>query len=203
MYKNENDSELIYLISESNEEAKEIFYEKYRGVIEVKAKKYANFVSSKGYDINDLIQEGMIGLTQALNDFKEQKNVQFNTFANLCIDRQIFSFIRNITRDKHKILNDSVSIDANISPSGRPLVELLFDENNINPEEAFIERETKYELFKKIEDKLTKSEKDVFDLRMQGFTYKEIASLLNLTLKAVDGAIGRIKNKITNILERD
>ena len=203
MYKNENDSELIYLISESNEEAKEIFYEKYRGVIEVKAKKYAKFVSSKGYDINDLIQEGMIGLTQALNDFKEQKNVQFNTFANLCIDRQIFSFIRNITRDKHKILNDSVSIDANISPSGRPLVELLFDENNINPEEAFIERETKYELFKKIEDKLTKSEKDVFDLRMQGFTYKEIASLLNLTLKAVDGAIGRIKNKITNILERD
>lgn len=203
MYKNENDSELIYLISESNEEAKEIFYEKYRGVIEVKAKKYANFVSSKGYDINDLIQEGMIGLTQALNDFKEQKNVQFNTFANLCIDRQIFSFIRNITRDKHKILNDSVSIDANVSPSGRPLVELLFDENNINPEEAFIERETKYELFKKIEDKLTKSEKDVFDLRMQGFTYKEIASLLNLTPKAVDGAIGRIKNKITNILERD
>lgn len=203
MYKNENDSELIYLISESNEEAKEIFYEKYRGVIEVKAKKYANFVSSKGYDINDLIQEGMIGLTQALNDFKEQKNVQFNTFANLCIDRQIFSFIRNITRDKHKILNDSVSIDANVSPSGRPLVELLFDENNINPEEAFIERETKYELFKKIEDKLTKSEKDVFDLRMQGFTYKEIACLLNLTPKAVDGAIGRIKNKITNILERD
>ena len=203
MYKNENDSELIYLISESNEEAKEIFYEKYRGVIEVKAKKYANFVSSKGYDINDLIQEGMIGLTQALNDFKEQKNVQFNTFANLCIDRQIFSFIRNITRDKHKILNDSVSIDTNVSPSGRPLVELLFDENNINPEEAFIERETKYELFTKIEDKLTKSEKDVFDLRMQGFTYKEIACLLNLTPKAVDGAIGRIKNKITNILERD
>ena len=38
---------------------------------------------------------------------------------------------------------------------------------------------------------------------MQGFTYKEIASLLNLTPKAVDGAIGRIKNKITNILERD
>ena len=203
MYKNENDSELIYLISESNEEAKEIFYEKYRGVIEVKAKKYANFVSSKGYDINDLIQEGMIGLTQALNDFKEQKNVQFNTFANLCIDRQIFSFIRNITRDKHKILNDSVSIDAHVSPSGRPLVEFLFDENNINPEEAFIERETKYELFKKIEDKLTKSEKDVFDLRMQGFTYKEIACLLNLTPKAVYGAIGRIKNKITNILERD
>ena len=29
MYKNENDNELLYLISENNEDAKDIFYEKY------------------------------------------------------------------------------------------------------------------------------------------------------------------------------
>lgn len=187
MYNKENDNELIYLVSESNEDAKELIYEKYRPIIEMKAKKYVKFVVSKGYDMNDLIQEGMIGLTQAINDFKEQKNVQFQTFANLCIDRKIFSFIRNITRDKHRLLNESISID----------------ENNINPEEIFIERETKYELFNKIDEKLSKSEKEVFDLRMQGFSYKEISELLNITSKAVDGTLSRIKNKITNILEKD
>ena len=153
--------------------------------------------------MNDLIQEGMIGLTQAINDFKEQKNVQFQTFANLCIDRKIFSFIRNITRDKHRLLNESISIDASYSSTGKPLIEMLFDENNINPEEIFIERETKYELFNKIDEKLSKSEKEVFDLRMQGFSYKEISELLNITSKAVDGTLSRIKNKITNILEKD
>ena len=153
--------------------------------------------------MNDLIQEGMIGLTQAINDFKEQKNVQFQTFANLCIDRKIFSFIRNITRDKHRLLNESISIDASYSSTGKPLIEMLFDENNINPEEIFIEREAKYELFNKIDEKLSKSEKEVFDLRMQGFSYKEISELLNITTKAVDGTLSRIKNKITNILEKD
>jgi RNA polymerase sporulation-specific sigma factor len=203
MYNKENDNELIYLVSESNEDAKELIYEKYRPIIEMKAKKYVKFVVSKGYDMNDLIQEGMIGLTQAINDFKEQKNVQFQTFANLCIDRKIFSFIRNITRDKHRLLNESISIDASYSSTGKPLIEMLFDENNINPEEIFIERETKYELFNKIDEKLSKSEKEVFDLRMQGFSYKEISELLNITSKAVDGTLSRIKNKITNILEKD
>ena len=203
MYNKENDNELIYLVSESNEDAKELIYEKYRPIIEMKAKKYVKFVVSKGYDMNDLIQEGMIGLTQAINDFKEQKNVQFQTFANLCIDRKIFSFIRNITRDKHRLLNESISIDASYSSTGKPLIEMLFDENNINPEEIFIERETKYELFNKIDEKLSKSEKEVFDLRMQGFSYKEISELLNITSKAVDGTLSRIKNKIKNILEKD
>ena len=128
MYNKENDNELIYLVSESNEDAKELIYEKYKPIIEMKAKKYVKFVASKGYDMNDLIQEGMIGLTQALNDFKEQKNVQFQTFANLCIDRKIFSFIRNITRDKHRLLNESISIDASYSSTGKPLIEMLFDE---------------------------------------------------------------------------
>ena len=203
MYNKENDNELIHLVSESNEDAKELIYQKYRPIIEMKAKKYVKFVVSKGYDMNDLIQEGMIGLTQAINDFKEQKNVQFQTFANLCIDRKIFSFIRNITRDKHRLLNESISIDASYSSTGKPLIEMLFDENNINPEEIFIERETKYELFNKIDEKLSKSEKEVFDLRMQGFSYKEISELLNITSKAVDGTLSRIKNKITNILEKD
>ena len=201
MYKNENDNELLYLISENNEDAKDVFYEKYKEIIEIKAKKYANFLNSKGYELGDLVQEGMIGLSQAIVDFKEQKNVQFSTFANICIDRQMYSFIRNITRDKHKVLNDSISIDTTTDTSGRPLIDLLFDDKNINPEDSFIEMEEKNELFNKVKDVLTESEYNVFELRMQGFTYKEIGILLNMTPKAVDGCISRIKNKVQNIIK--
>ena len=202
MYK-ENDNELLYLISENNEDAKDIFYDRYKDIIEIKAKKYAKFLTSKGYELNDLIQEGMIGLSQAIVDYKEQKNVQFSTFANICIDRQMFSFIRNITRDKHRILNDSISIDTTTDTSGRPLIDLLFDDKNINPEESFIEMEEKNELFNQIKEVLTESEYNVFELRMQGFTYKEIGALLNITPKAVDGSISRIKNKVQNILKNN
>lgn len=200
--KKDSDYELLYLISENNEDAKKLFYEKYKPIIEMKVKKYISYVESRGYDYNDLVQEGMIGLSRAITDYKTQKDVQFNTFANLCIDRQLYTFIRNIDRDKHKILNDSVSLDSTINSIGKPLTEIL-DDKNVDPESSFIEMEEKQELFKKITNLLSKQETDVFYLRIQGFTYKEIAALLNITPKAVDGCISKIKSKISNKLDED
>lgn len=199
-YKEENDSELIYLVSENNDEAKELLFKKYKPIIEIKASKYKNFVESNGYDYNDLVQEGMIGLSQAIRDFSEAKNVKFVSFANLCIDRQMSSFIRNISREKHKILNNSISIDTSTNTAGRPLIELLLDNKNINPEDSFIEMESKEELYRKIDKMLSDQERDVFYLRIQGFTYKEISLLLNITEKSVSGTIERIKIKINDIL---
>lgn len=201
-YKEENDYELLYLVSENNEDARDMFFDKYDNIIRMKASKYKNFVESKGFDFNDLLQEGRLGLTQAINDYKEQKNVQFYTFANLCIDRQLATFLRNITRDKHKLLNESISLDTSTNSIGRPLTELILDDKNIDPEVSFIELEEKTKLYNDIEKKLTTIENDVFNLRIQGFTYKEIAQLLNVTEKSVDGAIGRIKSKIANMVNK-
>lgn len=200
MYTDENDYELLYLVSEENETAKEMFYEKYRPLVQMKASKYYNYINGKGYELNDLIQEGMIGLSQAINDFKEQKNVKFVTFASVCIDRQILTFIRDVNRQKHKLLNDSLSIDYTSSNLGRPLLDILFDEKNLNPEDSFIDIESEEELKASIKKILTKREYEVFELRCEGFSYQEIACLLNTTVKAVDGAMSRIKGKISNMI---
>lgn len=195
---NENDYELLYLIKEENEEAKELFYEKYTPLVEMKAKKYYEAVQNKGYELNDLIQEGMIGLSSAIKDYQDNKDVKFITFASVCIDRQLSNFIRNINRQKHQILNGSISIDAK-TPSGRTLLDILNDNSNPNPEESFVFLEEQEEIKDKVKQFLTKREREVFDLRYEGFTYQEIALLLNISVKSVDGAISRIKQKIINI----
>ena len=202
-YKNENYYELLYLVSENNDDARDIFYSKYENVIKIKASKYKKYVESMGYDFNDILQEGRLGLTNAINSFKEHKDVQFHTFANLCIDRQLATFIRDISRDKHKLLNTSISLDSTTNSVGRPLTEIILDERNVDPELSFIEAEEKEELYNKIDDILTTTEKDVFDLRIQGFSYKEIANILDITPKAVDGTISRIKNKLSNIVNKE
>ena len=199
MYKEHDDYELLYLISENNEEAKEIFYEKYRPIIEYKSKRLYPCIRNKGYELGDLIQEGMIGLSKALNDFKEQKNVKFSTFASVCVDRQLITFIRNVNRQKHKILNDSLSIDTSIDKRGRPLEEIIFDDKNRNPEENFIDIESEEELINKIRDILTDREYEVFELRLQGFSYQEMAFFLETTPKSIDGTMRRLKNKIINL----
>lgn len=203
IYNDDNDFELLYLVSENNEDAKDMFYDKYENIIKMKASKYKKYVESMGYDFNDILQEGRLGLTNAINAYRDQKDVRFYTFANICIDRQLVTFIRSISRDKHKLLNNSVSLDSTTNSVGRPLTEIILDDKNIDPELSFIEEEEREELYKKIEEKLTTIEKDVFDLRVQGFSYKEISSILDTTPKAVDGCITRIKNKLSNIIDID
>ena len=198
MYNDENDYELLYLIQEDNEDAKEIVYEKYRPMVEMKAKKYYSQIKSNGYELNDLIQEGMMGLSRAIKDYKDDKNSKFVTFANVCVERQMLSFIRDVNRQKHQVLNSSISIDQADEATGRTLLDVLNDDSTANPEKSFILLEEQEELKNKIKKYLTKKEQEVFDLRFEGFSYQEIAVLLNTTTKSVDGTISRIKQKITN-----
>lgn len=199
MYENNNDYELLYLIEEENEDAKELFYEKYKPLVEMKAKKLYSKIQNAGYDLSDLIQEGMIGLSKAIKDYEEDKNAKFYTFANVCIERQMLSFIRDVNRNKHQVLNKSISIDASNEATGLTLLDLLNNDSSLNPEDEFILMEEQEELKEKIHKILTDKERDVFDLRLEGFTYQEIAMLLNTTVKSVDGTISRIKQKISNI----
>ena len=50
-------------------------------------------------------------------------------------------------------------------------------------------------------DSLSSNEKDVLYLMIDGFDYKEIATLLNVDSKSVDNTIQRIKNKVKSIIE--
>jgi RNA polymerase sporulation-specific sigma factor len=203
MHEYENDYELLYLVSENNEDANEIFYKKYKPLIEIKASKVFPIIKNKGYELNDLIQEGMIGLSQALNDYKEQKDVTFYTFANVCIDRQILSFVRNVNRQKHKVLNESISMDSSYDNNGNPLMNSIYDDKNSNPEDDLVSLETSSELKEKIYQELNEKQKEVFDLRMQGFNLMEIASLLNISRKSVEGILSRIRIKIKNIIDSE
>ena len=194
---NDNDYELLYMIKEENEDAKELFYAKYKPLVEMKAQKYYEYVKNKGYELNDLVQEGMMGLTNAINDYEENKDIKFITFANICVERQLCNFLRDVNRHKHQVLNTSVSIDAE-NKGGITLLDILNDDNNPSPEDAFMLLEEQKELKDEIKEVLTDKEKEVFELRYEGFTYQEIARLLNMSKKAVDGTISRIKQKIIN-----
>ena len=59
------------------------------------------------------------------------------------------------------------------------------------------------DISKKLKDKLSDFEEQVFELKKSGFRYKEIADILDKDVKAIDNTIGRIKNKLKLIMEKD
>ena len=187
-----NDFELVSLIRENNEEAREILYNKYKPIIVKKSTDQIYKLGSYGMEINDLIQEGYIGLDNAINCFNEKENTSFYTFALLCIDRQIITCIKKNTNNKAMVLNDAINLD-----DGK---EYLFRDNT-DIEGSFINKEDAKEFINLICDSLSDIEKKVFSLKLEGYDIGEIANLLNKDTKVIYNTLHRIKYKIKLIMK--
>ena len=105
-YKDYNDYELLNYIKEGNEDANSILIKKYEPLINKIAIKMLPYCENNGLDLNDLVQEGMIGLNHALDRYKERENILFYTYAKKCIERKIISTLVSANRSKNKILNN-------------------------------------------------------------------------------------------------
>ena len=199
-YNDLNDYELVSLAQDKNEDAINLLHKKYYPLIHKKCKKIYAYVSKKGIELSDLIQECMIGFEEAINNFNQDDNVTFYTFCNICMDRQLRSEIKKLNREKHKILNEAIPFESfNEEGESINLADFLASEENL--ETDFLLHENLKEQLKKIKEELTEFEECVFDLRIQEFDYREIADILDKTPKAIDNALQRIKTKIKKILE--
>ncbi len=195
----EEDGELLYMVSDSNEEATETIFKKYEPVIDYYVKKYIMLVKGKGLDYNDLYQEGLIGLNSSIHDYKQQKDIKFSTFANICIRRRILTAIKNATRKKHSILNDSYPLEYQ-TDDGTIMLESMISSNETGIEDLLVSNENSKYFNVRIKEELTEFENEVYKLRINGFSYEEISKTLNKTIKSVESSLFRIRIKIRKIL---
>jgi len=198
-YRDYNDFELLSYVSDCNEEASEVLFEKYRPLISATANRLYYYCRNTGLEINDLIQEGMLGLNLAINSFNSEKETSFYTYAKKCIERRIISLVVASRRLKHKFLNESLSFEINDEVSQSFIHEKNLEDNSYNPEEILLNSESFEELIKEVSSHLTEFEVQVFELKLHGFDYKEIAEILDKDTKSIDNALQRIKVKIKRI----
>ncbi|MCQ8213568.1 sigma-70 family RNA polymerase sigma factor [Cetobacterium somerae] len=154
----------------------------------------------KGGDNNDLIQEGFIGLIKAIQSYDENRNACFNTFANLCIKRQMITAVKNHNSDKYKNLNSAMQ-----GKSFHEQQEQIYYHSPslslYSPEDVLLGKELVKLLENFLLENLSELEKKVFYYLCKQQTYIEISKLLNETPKKIDNTIQRVKKKIHNYLE--
>ena len=182
-----------------SEEATDILFEKYKPLIYSIATKM--YKDNLGLDLNDLVSAGMIGFSIAINTYNEHKDTLFFTYARKCIETKIATLLKGATRQKYRILNDSISVEALEEEFNIDLDKLIGDDKK-NPETIMVDNENLNELIVGIKKTLTSFELQVFDLKKNGFNYREIAEALGVDAKKIDNAIQRIKTKIKNYLEK-
>lgn len=178
-----------------------------RGCIEILVQRYKTFVRKKiksnyfvGADVEDLIQEGMIGLFKAICDYNPEKDASFKSFATLCITRQISTAFKTATRQKHMPLNTSISLNLPVAgedDDGITLMDTLKDNISHNPEDMIIHQEDLKLLRQHMKESLSDFEWEVLNAHTQGQNYHEIAKRMEKSVKSIDNALQRIKRKLS------
>ena len=195
-----SDVSLVALSRGGDKTALDNLMQRFKPLVKAKVKDYYLV----GGDLEDLIQEGMIGLYKAVLDFNPGKNASFAAFASLCVVRQIQTAIKAAGRQKHMPLNTSLSLHSEIPNSGDPgdsaaqetYMDKIPDHRTPDPEAQLLGSEAYKDIDNFIRNNLSELEYKVLMLHMEGKTHLEIAEGLNKNAKSIDNTIQRIRRKI-------
>jgi len=196
-YSDMADREIVARAQRGEDTAAEFLLYKYRNLVKTKVKSYFLIGAEK----DDLLQVGMIGLWQAVVDFRCDKAISFPAFAKVCIQRHIITAIKTATRQKQQPLNTSLSLE---SPSEDPsadwnLSDILTSDDSQDPEDLVLRSEDTRLLHDTLQHVLSDFEWRVLSGYQVGKSYREIALELRCKTKSVDNALARIKRKVAGV----
>lgn len=190
-YSKASDIDLQALAAAGDRDAEETLASRYMYLVRACARPM--FLA--GGDSEDLIQEGTFGLVSAIRQFSPGCDTSFKTFAEHCIRMRLYSAIKSASRLKHFPLNDGVSFEQ-LSEDPRAPLSAVSEVFRRSPEDLVLARESKEELYTTFSQCLSKFEKKVLDLYLDGLSYREIGERLDKEPKAVDNAVQRIRRKL-------
>ena len=191
------DEEIIESVREGGRGGTEELFDRYKDVV----RSIASTMFLIGGETEDLIQEGMIGLFKAVQEYDPGRDASFGTFARLCITRQIYSAVKASGRKKHLPLNSYISLyeqTGSDDEGGRQMemMDALMASDRMNPEQVVLSKEKSEELEQAIDKELSPFEKNVLELFVTGMSYSDIADVLGKNEKSTDNAIQRIRGKL-------
>ena len=193
-YEKMTDEQLIRKLRDGDNRIVDYIMEKYKNLV----RKEANAMYLLGGENEDLIQEGMIGLFKAVRDYQPDKDASFQTFAGICVDRQIYNAIQSSNRQKHQPLNSYISLSEQDGENEEHLGDTWVE----NPESIIIDQENVQSLEQEITTTLSPMENQVLEYYLAGNGYGEIARIMGKTPKSIDNALQRIRTKIKEQLEQ-
>ncbi len=190
--------ELINRGKQQDPAAKEELIQRYLPLIKyIVRKHYASFM-----DHDDLIQEGIIGFLAAIQEYNPQKyQVKFSSFAYLCILRKIYNIIKLTTGNKHKLLNDAISLYSFVNQEETRTVMDLVEGEEVDPQWIAEDRFAQEKINQVLHNHLSLLEYAVVNLIMAGYSSSEIEFTLGVEAKVVDNARTRVKVKVKRIID--
>ncbi len=180
------DEELLDLAKTGDNRAVEELIRRYSYLVRSCARQY--FLV--GGEPEDLIQEGMIGILNAINGYEKERERGFKSFAYLCVSRQILDAVKSVYRKKNGRAQSLHLLDTQLAEQG------------LSPEELLILDDEKKELRQTMSKVLSNLEFKIMTMYVDGATSAEICEATGKPPKSVDNAIQRSRLKLLKIFKR-
>lgn len=176
-----SDDELVRLVRAGDTGARDRLIERFIPAARVQAHLLCGRV-----EVDDLIQEGMIGFLSALESYRANGGARFATYANACMLNSMRTAVRTAGRTK-RTLPEGASLDPDTQEVSDPIP---------GPEDSAIAAEGVRRIKAVIDHRLSGLERNVVLLYLSGYGYHEIAQKLEVSVKAVDNALTRVRRKL-------
>ncbi len=183
--KNLTDEQLVLQYKNGNALAFDEIYNRYKSLV----KYFCRNLFLIGAESEDIMQEGMLGLFNAVSSYSEGQS-SFSTYATICIKNKLISAVKKYSSNKNSVLNNTVSTEV--------LDNLQIFANT--PEDFVLFKENGKELKNKLTEQLSKTENKVLKLFLEGLSYEEIAEKTGVKIKSVDNALTRARKKIIKFI---
>ncbi len=195
----EEEEKLVLLRESGDKNARNKLVEHNLRLVVFLSKKY----EGSGYDLEDLVSIGTIGLIKGVNTYKLDKNIKLATYASRCIDNEILMFLRKNKRKKTEVsFEDSINFDS--EGNELHLEDVLGTENDLI-EKKYEDKIDKKILLEEI-SKLNDRDKEIIIMRYglmnsEEYTQKEVADKLGISQSYISRIEKKVIKKLTNLLK--
>lgn len=189
--------ELIYLARSNDPVALRSLYAYYDALVNTVMRKM-KYISSMSLEAQDLLQVGMITFDKVFWSYREDLDTTFEVYARSCIIKKMQSLLKKQYTFFTRYEKKAISLDRIVNyDDSRTYGELIADQRvEYSPQKAQ-DLEKVWELvYAIIQNETSERDQKIFHLVLLGYPEKEIALMLNISIKCVYNSVYRVMSKL-------
>lgn len=189
--------ELIYLARSNDPVALRSLYVYYDALVNTVMRKM-KYISSMSLEAQDLLQVGMITFDKVFWSYREDLDTTFEVYARSCIIKKMQSLLKKQYTFFTRYEKKAISLDRIVNyDDSRTYGELIADQRvEYSPQKAQ-DLEKVWELvYAIIQNETSKRDQKIFHLVLLGYPEKEVALMLNISIKCVYNSVYRVMSKL-------
>lgn len=189
--------ELIYLARSNDPVALRSLYSYYDALVRTVMRKM-KYVSSMSLEAQDLLQVGMITFDKVFWSYREDQDTTFEVYARSCIIKKMQSLFKKQYTFFIRYEKKSISLDKIVNyEDSRTYGELIADQRvEYSPQKAQNLEKIWELIYAIIQNETSERDQKIFHLVLLGYPEKEVALMLDISIKCVYNSVYRVMSKL-------